>query len=137
MDQVRPAGDIGTLVPLTELATHKFTDAELSDWNQKPVSCQRVSSSYVSIDGIRYHLHPELVQDETSCWLCSKCAVAKNHESAFCIRNVDYGYIRRAMAFTPSLLEECIARRSRPYRCTGGASSTLRPVVLTLSQVQH
>ena len=95
-----------------------------------PLSRQIVSSSYVSSDGTRYHLHQELVTDENSCWLCSSCSDAKNHVSQFCVRNVDYGWLRRGYQHTPSLLEECIVRRSRPYsysiKCSDASSAGLK-----------
>jgi len=117
-------------VPLAALSWHRYAQAELDAWAAMPVSRQIVSSSYVSSNGTRYHLHQELVTDENSCWLCSSCTGAKNHVSQFCVREVDYGWLRRGYQHTPSLLEECIVRRSRPYsysiKCSDASSAGLK-----------
>lgn len=113
---VRPVDDLGSFVQLSALSAHQYSQSELTAFDLMHETKKQVISSYLSRSGSRYHLHQELVQDESSCWLCTDCTDAKSHVSALCVRNVDYGWMRRVIAVQPSLLEECIARRSRPYR---------------------
>jgi hypothetical protein len=47
-------------VPLSALSWHRFTQQENEEWAAMPASRQVIASSYMSSDGIRYHLHQVL-----------------------------------------------------------------------------
>jgi hypothetical protein len=115
------------MVGASQFSTYAMTDRETAAFNSDSPIVQQLRST-ILLHGVRYLLHPELVNRATfSAWRCAVCTAAKlhvhplseNHKPDLSVRGgCDFGDIRRLHVSLPTLtlVEQCILRRSRCYR---------------------